>query len=136
MRYREKNTYFVHGTGYPQDKLCLGNLVLRDYANPTRVRNYTHPNLSPEECEEIILIRMRSDECRRNHADIIPLPKTTRVQVNEGFNISIGADFVDIVTLKFPWNSTRTRLISTPSGQKIELKKYHSIHQTLLPKLD
>ncbi|KIW95562.1 uncharacterized protein Z519_04147 [Cladophialophora bantiana CBS 173.52] len=119
MRYREKKTYFVYGTGYPQDKLCLGNLVLRDYANPTRVRHYTHPNLP--------------DEGRRNHANIIPLPKTTRVKVKKGLNISIGADLVDIVTLKFPWNSTRTRLISAPSGQKIELKNSDSFfhHEVL-----
>ena len=32
---KERKTYFLYGSGKPLDRLTLGTLVAKDYANPT-----------------------------------------------------------------------------------------------------
>ncbi|KAN0107966.1 hypothetical protein V8E51_007708 [Hyaloscypha variabilis] len=48
MAPTEKPTFFVYEVGRDPEELCLGNLVLKDYANPTLSRHYTHPRMHPE----------------------------------------------------------------------------------------
>ena len=45
MTLCEDKTFFLYGIGKSPDVLCLGNLVLNDYANPTAGRHYTHKPL-------------------------------------------------------------------------------------------
>jgi hypothetical protein len=41
---RETNI-FLYEIGRDPEELCLGNLILKDYANPTTSQRYTHPRL-------------------------------------------------------------------------------------------
>ena len=46
MSPKEEKGYFLYGIGKAPDILCLGNLVLKDYANPTSpLAHYTHAQL-------------------------------------------------------------------------------------------
>ena len=46
MSPKEEKGYFLYGIGKAPDVLCLGNLVLKDYANPTNpLAHYTHAQL-------------------------------------------------------------------------------------------
>ncbi|KAF5227175.1 hypothetical protein FANTH_14838 [Fusarium anthophilum] len=108
MRYREKKTFFLYGIGRDQEQLCLGNLVLRDYANPTTVRNHIHEKLS--------------DGDLRRLAYISELPANVKITSTSGLKLAIGGEITDVVTLKFPWNSTKTRLVLAEGGHRIELK--------------
>jgi hypothetical protein len=45
MAPTEKPTFFVYEVGRDPEELCLGNLVLKDYANPKLSRHHTHPRM-------------------------------------------------------------------------------------------
>lgn len=46
MKSAEKSTFYLYSLGQKTEVLRLGNLVLRDYANPTLARH--HVNKSAE----------------------------------------------------------------------------------------
>lgn len=54
---------------------------------------------------------------------ITELPTKTKITDKLGMKISIGADFLGAVILKFPWNSSGTRVIPAKGGHRIELRE-------------
>ncbi|EED15878.1 conserved hypothetical protein [Talaromyces stipitatus ATCC 10500] len=52
MSPKEEKSFFLYQTGKDVDALCLGNLILGDYANPTTARHYKHRLLTNIELEE------------------------------------------------------------------------------------
>jgi hypothetical protein len=54
---------------------------------------------------------------------ITELPTNININRKSGFEIAIGAEAAEIVTLKFVWKSSHTRIISAKGGHSIELKE-------------
>jgi len=108
MGPREENTFFLYGVGLEADVLCLGNLVLGDYSNPTTSRHYTHRQLNDLEIEQ--------------HASVATLGECQiRSSSKRSPGISIYA--AGFSELSFSFKSSEEVFITARSGKRIVLKK-------------
>ncbi|RBQ87186.1 hypothetical protein FVER53263_20407 [Fusarium verticillioides] len=67
-------------------------------------------------------MQVRSNTGLHRLAYISELPANVKVSSTAGLKLAIGGEVTDVVTIKFPWNSTKTRLLLAEGGHRIELK--------------
>ncbi|KAH8704767.1 hypothetical protein BGW36DRAFT_412936 [Talaromyces proteolyticus] len=106
-RTKEEKSFFLYETGRELDVLCLGNLVLGDYTNPTTARHYTHRPLTDIETENYVSASELS-EC------------TIRNGSSWGPGLSVTASGFSQASLKF--DDSSTTIVAAKKGRRVVLK--------------
>ncbi|PMD43846.1 hypothetical protein L207DRAFT_266659 [Hyaloscypha variabilis F] len=108
MTPTEKPTFFVYEVGRDPEELCLGNLVLKDYANPTLSRHYTHPRIHERDL--------------RTYATITHLTKGWEMKYSSGLNFTPLIPMIDFFKARISWNRKQERALKADEGFRITLK--------------
>ncbi|KAJ9655818.1 hypothetical protein H2201_008720 [Coniosporium apollinis] len=112
MSPTEEKSFFLYGIGRKPDVLCLGNLVLKDYANPTAPgRHYTHGVL-----RQVLLMFAASKPALLADRRIAK----TRKKVSLHFGLVV--DAAEIVDLDLSWASNKKTILAAEAGERVELK--------------
>ncbi|MCJ1251594.1 hypothetical protein MMC30_008829 [Trapelia coarctata] len=102
----QKKPFYLYKTGIHPDLLCLGNLVLDDYANPLTARHYKHPRLSDDD----LRLHTTTQDLRHNI-----------FAFNNAYTPGAGLQIGDILNINFSITRHNKQTIVAPFGKRIIL---------------